>query len=165
MVEIIGKLVTTDTAALAANGVVTHDTTLNDMRRPGLLKRLRVSGHVTWPNLGDAAMLVLGYADATVAQIVTALTTAVVNPESAATYRRNQLDERVLVDFVALGPMGQAAAEAVAFNWEPELPKKGLPFSIGDGFNTYVFNTNAANAFTNGPTLRLVHRWMFAWLG
>ncbi len=138
---------------------------MQTLERPFLLTKVKIAGHLEYQaNLTDALMLVLAYGNPSNAEIAAALNATVVNSQSNPdNYRENQLGERRVIDFMAL-PVNEIVSTKVAFNWEPHIPKGGLPCLRGGGFQIGVYNASTVAALADGPIIRGLVKWMGAWL-
>ncbi len=165
MVEIIAKEVLKDSATLATQIYLGVDTTMQTLERPFLLTKTKISGHLEYHgNLTDALLMVLAYGNPSNTEIAAALNSTVVNSESNPdNYRINQLEERRVIDFIAL-PMNDLANEKIAFNWSPFIPKGGLPCLRGGGFQYGFYNASTVAALADGPIFRGLSKYMGAWL-
>ncbi len=165
MVEILGKEVVKDSATLATQTFLAVDTTISALIRPFLLTKVKVACVMEYQaNLTDALIAVLAYGSPTISEIAAALNSTVVNSEGDPdNYRENQVHERRIIDFVAIS-VNEVVSQKVAFNWEPHLPKGGLPCLRGGGFQWGVYNASTVAALADGPLIRGLTRWMGAWL-
>ncbi len=161
MVEIFGSTASTDMATTGAEVAVSHDNSMGALTNSFLLTYAKTVGHVATATLIEAAMLVLGYSDFSIAEISAALTDTFADKESSKAYRDGQIAVRGVIDMVAL-PTADVVNASKPFNHEWRIPKGGIPFNKGDGPALYVFNHLGINS--NGPTVNSVTRWMGAWL-
>ncbi len=160
MVDIIAKVVTTDTATLAAVTAVELGTFMTGLKEAILLTMVQISGPVFWGNLADKCLIGLAYGDVTIAQIAASLTLAETDFEENTLYRENQVKERFIIDVHA--PEVPGTGQANHLNWKPRLPKGGLPAGKGGGFKFFAFNADSSSAFTNGPNFRCHQKFIFA---
>ncbi len=161
MVEIIEKLTVKDTGTLAINTAVELSTTMSQFDAPILLTYARIAGVINWPNVVDILLIGLAYGDATIAQIASAILDAVTTITDTQRYRENQTSQRAIIDCFC-PPPADIAATSTAFNWTPRLPKGGLPAGKGSGFKYFAFNMSATANFSNGPTIFVLPKWIFA---
>ncbi len=160
-IDIINKVVNTDTAVLVAQTALSLDATMKDFKRAILLTHCQVIGVIAWPTIVDELIIGLAYGDATIAQIAAAIVNATVDKDDGQAYRVGQTAERAVIDFFA-PTCPQVATQRTAVNWKPRLPKGGIPSGRNNGFKTFAFNVDDSNAFTDGPTLKLITKWIFA---
>lgn len=135
-----------------------------------LWKKIRVSGMVKWASLADRAFLVLAYNNDGVTGIRDGMGAGAggvlaVDPETDHTqYAADQILARNVVDFMALpSGLGHGVNEAVAFNWEPHLPARGLPTRKEDCLSLFVWNP-AGGAMTTGSIVETALRAWGAWM-
>ncbi len=165
MVEIFGKEVLKDSATLATQSYLAVDTTIKALQRPFLLTKVKLSGHLQYfANLTDKVLMVLAYGSPSDAELELALNSTVINPETNQdNYRLNQVEERRVIDFIAC-PINDIVSTEKAFNWQPHIPKGGLPSGTGGGFQIGFYNASTVAALADGPIFRGLVRWMGAWL-
>ncbi len=161
MVDIIEKITTKDTGTLAIRTAVELATTFSQFKAAALLTYVRLCGVINWPDISEILLIGLAYGDASIAQIASALTDAVIDIEDTQRYRENQTSQRAIID-VWCPPHADIVNTSTNFNWTPRLPKKGLPAGVGSGFKFFAFNMSATANFTDGPTLFVVEKYIFA---
>jgi len=163
MVDIIIKTVQADTGTLASETAVVFDATMADFTEAILLTKCKSEIIGEWPDVAnDRLLLVLGYGDASIAKIAAAFTTSTTNPGNAQDYREGQTSVRAIIDFVALKPTINTGGLMRGQSIEWDLPKGGLPAVQGSGFTLFLFNPDTLAALTDGPTLNITTKWIFA---
>ncbi len=108
-------------------------------------------------------MVVLAEADATDAEIAQALISTVKNPENAVAYRDGQTEVRRVWARASIPYEGLIAGGSVQVMVQWKLPPKGIPVLKGRGLKMCVFNTDVANAFSNGPSFKSISIMMGDW--
>jgi len=161
MVDIIEKVTSKDTQTLAISTALLLSTTIANFKAAILLTYVRLAAIIQWPDVGDKLIIGLAYGDATIAQIAAALVNATVDTEKTQDYRENQVSQRAIIDIWAPPPPA-AAGLSTTINWKPRLPAKGLPANASSGFQFFAFNISATANFTDGPTLLMIEKWIFA---
>ncbi len=163
MVEIFHEIANKDTSTLAALTALNIGTAHIDLNEAFLMKTAMCSGFTKTPDLTDKVYLVLAYGDPTEAQVASGIANEADDPTDQDTYRTGQLQVRRIIDMIALDPGSVIGAER-AFTWHPRIPKKGIPFTKGDGWAWLLWNPSSG-AFTNGPTVHIFAKIIGAWMG
>ncbi len=133
-----------------------------------LLKKLRGSVRHVFVEPGDGGILVLAYADASAAEIETAL--ELVNTDLATDELVEQAQARAIIGLCAprlnggLGSGGTDKCELYYDLSEIDIPSKGLPFLEGIGWKWCFYNTGGG-AFTTGSSLNMAARYLGVKLG
>lgn len=152
MVEIYMRGGTADSGTLAALAVVSQANLLGTVNRNIMIKNIKTLVHADFPDVNDAAALVLADPDFTLNQISAGLGNTSITPEDASTYIPGQEEVRRVWDIQPL-PMGQIAGDAAMSMIQWKLPPKGVPVLRGRGLEIFIWNMSGANAFSNGPTV------------
>ncbi len=163
-ITIINKFSSADTATLAGHTAQRIDTTMAALTDAFLLTMCQIGLNLQWhANIIDSIFIGLAYGDATIGEIATALTGAVVSRENGQLYQVNQVNERAVIDWAPV-PEPQAADSTTTFMWKPRIPKGGIPCAKGDGFAIFAFNPNVSLALTDGPNINVLTKWLGTWL-
>ncbi len=135
----------------------------NNIVRNFMLKNLATHFHVSIPNLGDSFVVCLVQADATASQIASALSSTSQNPEDSVAYNNGQQEVRIVWDIQTIHYEGMVAGGSVQQKVQWKLPPKGVPVLKGRGLKIWCFNTDTANAFSNGPSFKVINKIMGGW--
>ncbi len=133
-----------------------------------LLKKMRGGIRHTFVEPGDAVIVVLAYADASDAEVESALEK--VNPDLTSDELVDQAQARRVIAILhpsvvgAVGSGGTGKNEMYFDLKDVDLPSKGLPFPEGIGFKWCAYNTGGG-ALTTGSSLMISGRYMGVKLG
>ncbi len=125
-----------------------------------LLKNLQTFFHVSVPNVGDSWIVVLAAADASVGEIAAALANTSMDTEDQIELRDGQSDVRRVWSIHTNSMEGLAAGGSIQEMHQWKLPPKGVPVLRGHGLTMFVYNTDTANAFGNGPSFKTFSKGM-----
>lgn len=164
MVEIFTKVNSeVDSMTLAAQTSLRVGDILVDPVRHFMLKNLWTSVHAVVPNITDSWILAIVETDPSEAQITTAMQTTEQNPESSNAYSDGQREARLVWAVATVDLVGIVAGGSLQQSIQWKLPPKGIPILRNRGVRVVIFNTDAADAFVNGPAIKLFHRMMGGW--
>lgn len=165
MVEIftVAQPTPIDTGALGAQtAIVIAEIMPDPVVRNFMLKNLRTIVTARVPNVQDSLILVLGDADASLAEIQAALQTITQDFEDRVAYPLGQTVVRRVWDIQPFRLDGAVDGGGVNFMIQWKIPPKGIPVLKGGGLQIYAFNIES-NAFTDGPNINTISKVMGGW--
>ncbi len=165
MVEIFHKQhAEVDSTTLAGGNALSVGVILqNNTDRNFMLKNLISHFHVSVPNIGDSFVLVLAQADASAAEVASAMDDTSQAYEDSVAYRDGQVIVRRVWDIQSIEYDGLVAGGSVQRKVMWKLPPKGIPNLKGRGLSVFVVNTDTAVAFSNGPSFKGFSKLMGGW--
>jgi len=148
-------------AALTANLIATliPDGVVRNL----MVKNIKSHFHVSVPNLGDSFIVALGAADASGAEIATALLSTSQDLEDSVAYNDGQNEVRRVWDTQSIEYDGMIAGGSIQRMIQWKLPPKGIPVLKGHGLAIFCFNTDTASSFSNGPSFKHQGKIMGGW--
>lgn len=152
-----------DTTTLAAAQSMLIAGLFATLQRNFMLKNLKSIVHVSYPNLGDSCLLVLASADASAAEINSAMSSTSKDLEDGQAYPNGQQEVRLVWDIQAIPLDGMVAGGSSQFMIQWKLPPKGIPLLKGRGLTIHAFNFDVAVAFSNGPSFKSYSKAQGGW--
>ncbi len=117
-----------------------HNTT--GMERAFLMKKMRVCYSAEGLEVSDNVMLLLSRGNISVTELAAALA---VDDNVEDDYQLAQATIRRCVDLVMVPSMGgQTGTHSLAYTWNVDLPRKGIPFEEGEGWFLAIFNPSTS---------------------